>query len=76
MKIKRFSIQTKGLVLSIIPFLIILALVFSRNKDMHEMVRKETLRLSQTDLEHIARGVRAMCETQQELLQQTIDNIV
>lgn len=71
---KKLSLQNKSLLLSVTPLLIILVIVVYQNKSVQNIVKAKTIHLAESELEHIARGVYGMCESQQELLQKTIDN--
>ncbi len=71
---KRMPLQIKCVILAAVPLLIILAIIVYQNRQMNIAVRQESTKMANDDLDHIVQGVYALCETQQELLQQTINN--
>ncbi|PKK88809.1 MAG: methyl-accepting chemotaxis protein [Candidatus Wallbacteria bacterium HGW-Wallbacteria-1] len=71
-----FGLRTRllitGIILSIIPISIIALLVTGKTGEMRDVAAGKCVELAANDLEHIARNVYAMCESQQELLEKTI----
>ncbi|GBC61768.1 methyl-accepting chemotaxis protein [Desulfonema ishimotonii] len=74
MLLGKFSFRAKSVIFSVIPLIVIFAIVFYQNRMMHKIVSAEILRLAQSDMDHIAHSVYDMCESQQELLRKTIVN--
>ncbi len=60
--------------MSVVPLLLILIIVVYENGRMQNMVKTKTLEMARIQLEHIAIGAYGMCESQQELLQKTINS--
>ena len=70
----RTKILTMGIALSLIPLIIISAIVYWDNGHASAVSGQESETLANADLEHIASGVYALCETQQQLLEKTLDS--
>ncbi|MBN2312003.1 MAG: methyl-accepting chemotaxis protein [Candidatus Hydrogenedentes bacterium] len=74
----RMSLQRKlmsiGVTLSILPLVIAGVVVFVLNGRMREVAITESITLAYADLDHIAKGVYDMCATQEEVLQQSVNN--
>lgn len=75
---KRMTLRTKlmtlGISLSIIPVLILVAVVLNQNRQMREVAVEESRVMAYADLDHIARGMYSMCATQEEVLQGSVNN--
>ncbi len=63
-----------GVLLTCAPLLIGGLFVFWQNQRMTEVSADESIKLATVDLDHIAKGVYQMCETQNELLKQSLKN--
>ena len=63
-----------GIALSAIPLAIIAVLVYRQNTRMTDVAVEESRALAQADLDHIAKGVLAMCEAQQHTLEQMLQS--
>ncbi len=73
----RFSLQTRlltaGIALTLAP-LVVVSLVISRGEtQLKELTTAECTSLAFADLDHIAEGVFALCETQDQVLQANVD---
>ena len=68
----RLSLRTRmlcaGIALSALPLALIAVIVYRQNERMTAVAVEESQRLAQSDLDHIAKGVLAMCTAQQETL--------
>ena len=73
MKLKKKLILI-GLIMSIGPLLLTSIFAIIQNNKILDIASEESKRLAKTDLDHILSGVYSMCKSQQELLQQTINN--
>ncbi|MEN6385025.1 MAG: hypothetical protein ABFD79_07475 [Phycisphaerales bacterium] len=62
-----------GIVVTVTPLLIVLAVIFKGNLKMIEISEKSATELSYADLDHIVENVYGMCENQAEFLQQHIN---
>jgi methyl-accepting chemotaxis protein len=73
----RWSLKRKlvvgGVLLAAIPLLILAAVVFTMNQKSIAITRVESMRSAYSDLDHIAQGVFAMVQAQQEVLQQQVN---
>lgn len=65
---------TIGIVLSVVPLLIVSGVVYFQNQNMTRYAGEETVKLGLADLDHIAQNVYAMCQVQEEVLQQSVSN--
>jgi len=76
--LKNLKHQTKllfcGILLTIIPLSVVSVVVLRQNGKMVSVAEEESTNLAFSDLDHIAQNVYAMCKSQQELLQQSIDH--
>ncbi|MCG6893119.1 MAG: Cache 3/Cache 2 fusion domain-containing protein [Desulfobacteraceae bacterium] len=64
----RGKLLTVGCLLTIVPLLLITAMVFYMNQRMERVSTDESLKLAYTDLDHIAESVYRLAETQNALL--------
>ncbi|MBK8474805.1 MAG: Cache 3/Cache 2 fusion domain-containing protein [Opitutaceae bacterium] len=68
----RLSLRTRmlcaGIALSALPLALIATIVYRQTARMTAVAVEESQRLGQADLDHIAKGVLAMCTAQQETL--------
>jgi len=75
--LKNVKLQTKlltlGMIMTVIPLLIVSAVVFVQNGRMIDVAERENTVMAYTDLDHIAMNVYGMCKAQQEMLQANID---
>ncbi len=76
--LKNVKLQTRllslGIAMTVIPLLIVSAVVFVQNKRMVAVAEQGNTDLAYTDLDHIAMNVYGMCKAQQEMLQANIDS--
>ncbi len=63
-----------GCLLTLLPLLIVGGVVLYQNSQMLEVSETESTKLAYADLDHISRNVWALCETQNEILQQTLSS--
>ena len=74
----RMKLGTKllvtGLFVTMVPMAVNLLVVHRQNGMMEQAAVEECQTLAYADLDHIAEGVYAMCASQQELLQQSIND--
>ncbi|MGD2095718.1 MAG: Cache 3/Cache 2 fusion domain-containing protein, partial [Phycisphaerales bacterium] len=68
----RTKLLTIGMLLTAVPLLIVSVIVFRQNKAMVCVAEEENTKLAYADLDHIAKNVYALCETQQELIQENV----
>ncbi len=68
----RRKVLSVGLVLSLIPLTVITGIVFYENARMRQAASEETAGLAHDGMVHLVEGVYAICESQQELLEQSI----
>jgi len=66
--------MTLGILLSVLPILIIGGIVYYQYQQMADFAGEEANRLALSDLDHIAQNVYAMCQAQEEVLQQNVVN--
>jgi methyl-accepting chemotaxis protein len=74
--IKNLSLRSKLLTVPLLCFLalgVVLALVYYTTGQASEAAERECRTLSSDDLDHTLQGVHALCVTQQQSLQQTVD---
>ncbi len=73
---KNLKLGTKliavGLILTIIPLVVIAIVTFTQNQTMKEVTREESVKLANTDLDHIVEGVYKMVQSQQEVAEQRL----
>ncbi len=76
--LKNVKLQTKlltlGIVMTVIPLLVVSAVVFVQNKRMIKVAEQGNTDLAYADLDHIAKNIYGMCKAQQEMLQANIDS--
>ncbi len=74
----RLSLRTRllcaGIALSALPLALIALIVYRQNDRMTAVAVEESKLLADADLEHIAKGVYAMCAAQQETLDQVLQS--
>ncbi len=68
----RTKLLTIGILLTVIPLITVSVIVFRQNRAMVDVADKENTRLAYTDLDHIVKGMYALCETQQDLIQENV----
>jgi methyl-accepting chemotaxis protein len=69
----RTRLLTAGVVLTLVPLVIITAVVAQREMQLEKLTAQECAILAQTDLDHMAAGVYSLCETQHQVLQGNVD---
>jgi len=62
-----------GVLLTLLPLVLVMAVVVNRELEMKKQTAEECTKLAYTDLDHIAEGVYALCETQHQVLQKNVD---
>jgi len=76
--LKNVKLQTKlltlGIVMTVIPLVVVSAVVFIQNKRMIKVAEQGNTDLAYADLDHIANNIYGMCKAQQEMLQANIDS--
>lgn len=70
----RTKLMSIGVTLSVVPLLIVGVVMFRQNKQMQEVAMKESVAMAYDGLDNIARGVYAMCATQEEVIQQFVNS--
>ena len=75
---RQSSLKTRllvpGILLTLIPLLLVMAVVVNRGLEMKKRTALECQKLAFTDLDHIATGIYSLCEAQHEVLQQNVDS--
>jgi len=75
---KNMTLRTRllvtGIGLSALPMLVVSAVVLRQNQRMVTVASSENVKLAKTDLDHIAEGIYAMCQAQQEVVQQNVNS--
>ena len=75
---KKCKLQTKlvllGIVMTLIPLMVVSLLVLKQNQTMTKTAEVESAKLAYTDLEHMAKNVYALCQTQQEVIQANVNS--
>jgi methyl-accepting chemotaxis protein len=75
---KNSSMKTRllvpGVVLTLLPLLVVLGVVVNRQLEMGKNVGEGLTDLAFHDLDNIASSVGALCETQDEVLQKSVDS--
>lgn len=69
----RSRLMMVGTFLSVVPVLIVATVVYRQNAQMRGVTSEESQRMAYSDLDHIAQGVYATCEAQEEVLQQEVN---
>jgi signal transduction histidine kinase len=68
------KLLTLGIVMTVIPLVVVSAVVFIQNKRMIKVAEQGNTDLAYADLDHIANNIYGMCKAQQEMLQANIDS--
>jgi methyl-accepting chemotaxis protein len=68
----RLRVLTLGVVLTLVPMVVIAAVVYWQNLEMVDEAKAESARLAYDDIGHIAQSVHNMCVIQQALLEKKI----
>ncbi|MFZ2042118.1 MAG: hypothetical protein WAV08_15585, partial [Desulfobacterales bacterium] len=63
-----------GIVMTAAPLLAISAVVHTQHARVSDVAQQESRKLAYADLDHIAQGIYGMCLSQQELLEQKLQN--
>jgi signal transduction histidine kinase len=61
-----------GVSLTLIPLLLVTAMVLRQNAIMAEIATAESSQLAYTDLDHLAQAVHALCVSQQDLIEKDV----
>jgi methyl-accepting chemotaxis protein len=69
----RTRLLVTGIGLSALPMLIVSAVVLRQNHQMVTVASSENVKLAKTDLDHIAAGIVAMCQAQQESISSSLN---
>ncbi len=74
----RFTLRARllltGLAIVIAPLVIISGVVVTKQNQMRDAAAKECRQLAYDDLDHMVEGIRALCATQQDVLQTNVRN--
>jgi methyl-accepting chemotaxis protein len=70
----RTKLLTYGILLTILPLAVISIVILRQNAKMVKVADEESTALAYADLDHISRSIHALCTTQQEVLQQSVDH--
>ena len=70
----RARLLVPGILLSLLPLLVMMGVVVNRGLALKEQTSAECAKLAYADLDHIADSVFDLCETQDQVLQQNVDN--
>ncbi len=74
--LNKISLKAKmilvGIVLTALPLIAVGVMVAKQNRQMRDAAQEESEILAYSDLDHVARGVYAMCKSAQEVLDQTM----
>lgn len=66
------QLLTAGLTLTVLPIVAIIGIMLFQNGRMTALAEDEVMALAYADLDHMADGVYALCQSQQEVLQQQV----
>ncbi|MFO7608354.1 MAG: Cache 3/Cache 2 fusion domain-containing protein [Candidatus Krumholzibacteriia bacterium] len=76
--IARFSLQarllTAGVLLTVVPLVVVSAVIAHRETELKHLTAAECTELAYADLDHVARSVYALCETQDQVLQANVNS--
>ena len=76
--LKNTRLQTKllllGILMTMIPLLVVCGVVIVQNRRMVTVAQDGSTDLAYADLDHIAENIHAMCQAQQELIQQEVNH--
>ena len=64
---------TTGIVLTMVPLVVITAIVAYSEIQLEKVTAEDCTELAYADLDHMAEGVYALCETQHQVLQGNVD---
>jgi len=70
----RARLLMTGLAIVVVPLVIITGVVISKQNEMRSAAAAECRQLAYDDLDHMVEGIRAMCATQQSVLQDQVRN--
>jgi len=70
----RTKLVTLGVILTVVPLAVVMLVVYRQNMQVSKVAIEESNKLALADLDHIAEGVYAMCATQEEVIQKSVDN--
>ncbi|UCD53360.1 MAG: methyl-accepting chemotaxis protein, partial [Phycisphaerales bacterium] len=70
----RTKLLTIGVTLTALPLIVVATTVFTQNGRMVNVADEESTALAYADLNHISENIYAMCQAQQELLQQQVNH--
>ena len=72
----RTKLLVTGVALTALPLGIMIWAVIYQNGRMTQRAAQECVQLAKADLDHIAKGVYALCTTQNDIVQQNVDNML
>ncbi len=70
----RTKLLTIGILLTVIPLITVSIIVYRQNTKMVGVSDEENTKLAYADLDHITKNIYALCETQQEIIQENVNN--
>jgi methyl-accepting chemotaxis protein len=75
---KRMKLQTRllvtGAVLTVLPLVTVSLVILAQNKKMVKAADEESMKLAYADLDHISQNIYSLCQTQQDMVQKTVDS--
>lgn len=63
-----------GILVSMVPLAVVVGVVVYQNRQVHDVAVTESRKLALADLDHLLAGAYALCATQEEVLQQSINH--
>ncbi len=70
----RTKLMSIGVTLSVVPLLIVGAVMYRQNGQMQAIAMEKSVVMAYDGLDNIARGVYAVCSTQEEVIQQSVNS--
>lgn len=74
--LEKFRLRTKllciGILLSIVPLVVVATTTFIQSRKTFSIFNQEIINLSSSDLDHIVKGVYAMCKAHQEMIEDSL----
>ncbi len=70
----RTKLLTIGILLTVIPLLTVSIIVYLQNTKMVSVSDEENTKMAYADLDHITKNIYALCETQQEIIQENVNS--
>lgn len=72
----RQKLLVVGLVLTLVPLLAVGVLSFVQNIDTKDVAEKESLKLANADMEHVARSIHRLASTHHEMLMKNLEGYI